>query len=79
MSFSFCAWDDYLARALAVPVRLQARLVMGRSRAALVGAGTGRSAILSSKTKTSVVVELQTLARVAVEVFSRVRSFGLLL
>jgi hypothetical protein len=70
MPFAFCACNACLARPVAVRLRVQARLVLGRSGTALVGSGPGRSFALSPKTKTSLLVELQTLARIAVDLVS---------
>jgi hypothetical protein len=49
MSFAICYRDRNLACLLAVPLRVQAGLVLGNSRTRLVVAGVGWGSLLSSK------------------------------
>src|SRR5439155_10357554 len=67
MPFSVCAWDPCLARFLPVSLCVQARLVVGGSRTAMVGASAGWNCLLPSKTHACFVGRVQTLACLAVK------------
>ena len=67
MSFPFCSRNRCLARFLPVPVCLQTRVVVGRSRTGVVGARISWNSVLSSKPQACFMGWLQSLAPTAVE------------
>ena len=77
MSFSVCSRNRWLARFLAVSLRLQTRMVLGSSRTVLVGAHPNWNSLLSSKAQACFMGELPTLASFALEVPEELCPFTL--
>ena len=71
MPFTICYRDRDLACLLAVPLRVQARLVLGNSRTRQVVAGVGWGPVLFSKPQTCFVGSLQTLASLVLKLHRR--------
>ena len=67
MSFPVCSRNRWLARFLAVSLRLQTRMALGSSRTGVVVAGAHGNSVLSTEAQACFMGRLQALAPFALE------------